>query len=155
MIRKTVNYISLLKKWTLFLIFLWVVVVFNSSLPGKVDGYMFPVISQFKFNIEPMKDGTVLINGSFIKNRSCAFVDIDWNLYNPNQDLYTRMHVDFLEGEIVRSEGYHHFGPWRIKTSPERITTNSFVSTRHQCFLINLPFFQVKTPWITITNIYP
>ena len=154
MIKTTVSYVRLIKKWTFLLLLLWVVVIFNSSIPGKIDGKLFPVVNNFEFVVEQQNNSSI-VKGHFLKTRQCTFLDLNWFLNDTSHEIDTKLDIDFLDGEIIRNKGIHQFGPWRIYTPPDNLIQNSYVVVHHKCFIANNGIIKIPLPWTTITKIYP
>lgn len=132
-------------RWIHILLIAWLVVVLNSSLPGKLEGYLFPVVSKITVDkTEPHGKFSILFWGHFTKIRNCTFEDVKWVLVD-SEGNEVRLAVTFMEGEQLRVSGNQSFGPWKISISAEKLKTRTRADVYHTCHAL----------WITKTSIYP
>lgn len=131
-------------KWFHLLVIGWLFIIFNSDLPGVIEGRFLPVITEFEITESVPNKFSTIFYGGFIKKRSCVFIDIDWYVTNEENDD-SKIRVTFEEGEIIRVPGKHAFGPWKVNTPIDNIKNYSYANVRHDCHSF----------WTTITKVYP
>ena len=99
------------KIYTLFLLFLWSIIFIKSDLVGKVEGYFFPVVGEFRY-VKTSQDATeTKITGEFEKYRNCSFIDLDWAIADvEGQDATVDMSFD--NQFVIRKKGKQIFYNW-------------------------------------------
>lgn len=131
-------------KWFHILLICWAIILFNSEVPGKIEGYYKPVISNFEITQSTSGLYSTIFSGTFDKNRACIFLDIEWYI-SDQQDGDSKIRVSFEEGEVIRIPGKQVYGPWKVNIPLSRIETESYASVVHRCHSL----------WTTITKVYP
>ena len=131
-------------KWIYILLVCWAIIIFNGEIPGKIEGYYRPVISNFEITQATGGPYSTVFSGIFDKNRACVFLDIEWYITDSEYGD-SKIQVSFEEGEMIRIPGKQVYGPWKVNIPLSRIEKDSYASVLHRCHSL----------WTTITRVYP
>ena len=131
-----------------YIIFMPIIVVFVTVIAtlltpvfSRIEGVVFPVVSDMTFDAEPSGENWSEISGTFKKNRECAYLEADW--FYSEDGLDVKVEIIYSKYN-VRHKGLQVFKGWTLKVRPDQIS-NVHAYSYHQCH----PF------WATRTKIYP
>ena len=124
--------------WSQFLILGWVVLI-SLSYVGKVEGYVYPVITNFTIERTVSSGIGTIFWGSFDKVRNCSFNDhyVEYK----EDDIYIKVHIQVLETAKIHKTGHQLYGPWYISVTKDKLSELSFYA-EHEC----VPFWKTITP---------
>lgn len=124
--------------YSLVLIFLWAIIIFNSQAMGKIEGSLFPVVSNFEYSITEETLSYTEIEGSFSKLRNCAFEHLDWYI-NDAEGFSGAVDIEF-GNFALRKEGMQEFSGWKVHNDGYPLRYSSVFVT-HECH----PFWDTVT----------
>ena len=122
---------------------LLVLVFYQPSYFGRIEGKLWPVVTRAELTEVIDQGSDIWIFGTTEKVRDCQFEGLEWRLGDSDQSIPVR--VIFLDGEQIRPAGSIEFGPWLIHLTKEQFETQSFARTTHKC----------HPGWHTITDFWP
>lgn len=129
-----------MRAYTILLIVAWLFVIVFNNVPGTLEGYLFPVVTEFKIE-EVSQDSRV--RGTFLKMRECQFREVTW--YLTDGETKIPVSLTFEDGPKIRHEGRESYGPWHVGIPSDRIRSESYVVVEHRCHPL----------WPTKTKLYP
>lgn len=101
-----------------------------------VDGWLFPVVSQFEVKIEETeRSNKTRIFISFNKPRDCSFRRLEWYLGDPGKSNISLSAVYDFQPPIIRGGTYYEgWGPIDIFISKDLFIWNTYAVVVHDCY---------------------
>lgn len=134
-----------------FLLLIWAYLAINSHAWAKIEGKLFPVISDFTITqMEKNPDDYLftVLSGHFIKLRNCKFSGA--NLIIKEDDLESVTEITFRDVARVRKPGKQEYGPWETRVGIDSLA-NADITVEHNCDKPNL--FGIERRVITRTSV--
>ena len=140
---------------TALVLFITVTYAAGENIPGKIEGYFFPVTKSVKFWTEKHYHNSseihyapalILANGVMEKKRDCQFISMEVVIFD-NLGNSAVVEVDNLEGTKIRDVGFHLYGPWIIRAPfDDTIIRNLHVHiyVTHRCHI----FWKTVSPFL-------
>lgn len=124
--------------------FLLALVLFIKSIGGRIEGYLFPVVTIGAIvEYESVGETWTRIWGEAVRLRQCSFDHLVW--YLDHQGEEAPADVISEEGTKVRGLGAFDFGPWLIQLTPSQLFERSHAIIYHRChrlWLTESPFYR-------------
>jgi hypothetical protein len=135
--------------WTYFkfLVSVWAtILVFN---PGKVEGYLFPVVDRMELTkAAPIDEVNTSVWGrSKVERGNCSYRFIRWYLGKRGQIDTPAAITTGLQP--LRHPGPFSFGPWFLNIPIRDVAVNSYADVFHRC-----KYFGAEAPWLTKTQFF-
>lgn len=129
-------------QYALFLIFAWLTIIFTSDAIGKIEGFLFPVVSKLEYEVmnQDESESHAALKGQFEKYRNCSFNRIKWMLKD-EEDLSVEVEVSFDKQVVIRKQGKQIFYNWKVYNYGVSLK-NSDIYVYHNCHPL----------WVTITK---
>lgn len=127
------------------------VLVILSIAGSAYEGRVYPVVTDFKVSsiIEEPLTGSILVSGSFVKNRSCELSGVAFfaNSGVGLPDYRIRLETNPFQltdySGAHRQKGLQEFGPWRLYVSKQIFLERTYSTVTHKCHFM----YATTTHW--------